>query len=98
IDEEFDAVLRVSGLLEAVTDEMRAPIMRTFKQVYDEFSKRKELQKFLPLKQGNICPNCQRSHEAMEFFYAILLRSMDLLITESEEFKKFLVEIKYADN
>ena len=98
IDEEFDAVLRVSGLLEAVTDEMRAPIMRVFKQVYDEFSKRKELQKFLPLKQGNICPNCQRSHEAMEFFYATLLRSIDLLINESEEFKKFLVEIKYADN
>ena len=96
IDEEFDAILRVSGLLETVTEEMREPIMKVFRQVYDEFSKRKELQKFLPAKQNNICPNCQRSHEAMEFFYATLLRSIDLMITESEEFKKFLVDIKYA--
>ena len=96
IDEEFDAVLRVSGLLETVTDEMRAPIMKMFKQMYDEFGRRKELQKFLPVKQTNICPNCQRSHEAMEFFYATLLRSIDLLITESEEFKRFLIDIKYA--
>ena len=34
----------------------------------------------------------------MEFFYAILLRSIDLMITESEEFKKFLVERGYASN
>ena len=98
IDEEFDATLRVSGLLDTLTEEMRAPVMKVFKQVYDEFSKRKELQKFLPVKQNNICPNCQRSHEAMEFFYATLLRSIDLMITESDEFKKFLIDIKYASD
>ena len=98
IDEEFDATLRVSGLLDTLTEEMRAPVMKVFKQVYDEFSKRKELQKFLPVKQNNICPNCQRSHEAMEFFHATLLRSIDLMITESDEFKKFLIDIKYASD
>jgi len=96
IDEEFDTLLRVSGLLESITEEMRVPVMKAFRHMYEEFSAKKELQKFLPTKQTNICPNCQRSHEAMEFFYATLLRSIDLMITESDEFKKFLVDIKYA--
>jgi hypothetical protein len=98
IDEEFDATLKVSGLLESITEQMRAPVMKTFQEVYGQFSAKRELQKFLPTKQTNICPNCQRSHEAMEFFYAILLRSIDLMITESDEFKKFLVDIKYASD
>jgi hypothetical protein len=95
IDDDFDATLRVSGLFDSITEEMRTPVMKVLKQAYDEFSKRKELQKFLP-KENNICPNCQRSHEAMEFFYAMLLRSIDLIISESSEFKKFLVDIKFA--
>jgi hypothetical protein len=98
IDEEFDTFLRVSGLLESITEEMRVPVMKAFRHMYEEFGARKELQKFLPTKQTNICPNCQRSHEAMEFFYATLLRSIDLMITESDEFKKFLVEMKYASD
>lgn len=96
IDDEFDAALKVSGLLESITEEMRVPVMKAFREAYELFSAKKELQKFLPTKQTNICPNCQRSHEAMEFFYATLLRSIDLMITESDEFKKFLVDIKYA--
>jgi len=98
IDEEFDAALRVSGLLDSITEEMRVPVMKALKVAYEQFSTKKELQKFLPTKQTNICPNCQRSHEAMEFFYATLLRSIDLMITESDEFKKFLVDIKYASD
>jgi hypothetical protein len=98
IDQEFDAVLRVSGALERATEETRQSIMRAFRGVYDEFDSRKELQRYLPTKGTNVCPNCHRSHEAMEFFYAILLRSMDLTITESEDFKRFLVERGYAND
>ena len=98
IDEEFDAALRVSGLLDNIAEELRVPVMKALKGAYEQFSTKKELQKFLPTKQTNICPNCQRSHEAMEFFYATLLRSIDLMITESDEFKKFLVDIKYASD
>lgn len=98
IDEEFDTMLKVSGLLESITEEMHVPMMKAFKEVYEQFSTKKELQKFLPTKQTNICPNCQRSHEAMEFFYATLLRSIDLMVTESDEFKKFLVDIRYASD
>ena len=98
IDQEFDAMLKVSGLLESITEEMHVPVMKVFREVYGQFSTKKELQKFLPTKQTNICPNCQRSHEAMEFFYATLLRSIDLMITESDEFKKFLVDIRYASD
>jgi len=77
---------------------MRVPIMKAFRDAYEQFSTKRGLQKFLPTKQTNICPNCQRSHEAMEFFYATLLRSIDLMITESDEFKKFLREIGYASD
>ncbi|MDG7020618.1 MAG: hypothetical protein JRN23_01645, partial [Nitrososphaerota archaeon] len=62
------------------------------------FSSRRELQKYLPTKETNVCPNCKRSHEAMEFFYAVLLRSVDLMVTESEEFRRFLVDRGYASN
>ncbi len=96
IDEEFDAALKVSGLLESITEEMRVPIMKAFREAYEQFSAKKELQKYIPTKQTNICPNCQRSHEAMEFFYATLLRTIDLMITESDEFKKFLIDRGYA--
>lgn len=96
IDEEFDAALKVSGLLESITEEMRVPIMKAFREAYEQFSTKKELQRYIPTKQTNICPNCQRSHEAMEFFYATLLRTIDLMITESDEFKKFLVDRGYA--
>jgi hypothetical protein len=98
IDQEFDSALRVSGILERITDEMREPVTKALQVAYEQFGKTKELEKFLPTKQANICPNCQRSHEAMEFFYATLLRSIDLMITESEDFKKFLVERGYATN
>lgn len=98
IDKEFDAALKVSGLLESITEEMRQPLMKALREVYGQFSAKRELQRFLPTKQTNICPNCQRSHEAMEFFYATLLRSIDLMITDSEEFKKFLVGKGYASD
>ena len=98
IDQDFDSALRVSGILERITDEMRQPVTNALQDAYEQFGATKELQKFLPSKQVNICPNCQRSHEAMEFFYATLLRSIDLMITESEDFKKFLVDRGYATN
>jgi hypothetical protein len=96
IDQEFDMVLKVSGVLERITEEMRQPITKALRETYETFSEKKELQKYLPAKEVNICPNCNRSHEAMEFFYAILLRSIDVMITDSEEFKKFLVDRGYA--
>jgi len=96
IDQEFDSALRVSGILERITDEMRQPVMNALKDAYDQFGATKELQRYIPTKNTNICPNCQRSHEAMEFFYATLLRSIDLMITDSEDFKKFMVSRGYA--
>ena len=98
IDQEFDMVLKVSGVLESTTEEMRQPITKALREVYEKFSEKKELQKYLPAKQVNICPNCHRSHEAMEFFYAILLRSIDVMITESDEFLKFLEDRGYASD
>ena len=98
IDPEFDTVLKVSGVLEEITEETRQPIMKAFREVFDTFSSKKELREYLPTKDANVCPNCHRSHEAMEFFYATLLRSIDLTITESDEFKGFLIDRGYASN
>ena len=96
IDQEFDAALRVSGVLERITEELRQPVMNALKDAYEQFGTTKALQRFIPTKQTNICPNCQRSHEAMEFFYATLLRSIDLMITDSDDFKSFMVARGYA--
>ena len=96
IDKEFDTIIKIHGITEAIMNDLRQPIMKTFEEIYDKFSSKKELHQFLPTKDTNICPNCQRSHESMEFFYAILLRSIDLMITESKEFKEFLINKGYA--
>lgn len=98
IDEEFDGAMKISGLLENITNEMHDSIMKALKEVHEQFSLNNQLRKFLPTKDNNICPNCNRSHEAMEFFYASLLRTIDLMITESDEFKKFLVNKGYAND
>ena len=96
IDEEFDAAIKLEGLYESMMEMLLEPILRILKEVFDDFSHKKELQKFLPTKDTNICPNCQISHEAMEFCYATLLRTIDLIITDSSEFKKFLISKGYA--
>jgi hypothetical protein len=96
IDKEFDAALKVNELLESITYELKEPIMKVLKDTYDKFSTKRELQRFLPTRNTNICPNCQRSHEAMEFFYATILRTIDLMITESDDFKMFLLGKGYA--
>jgi len=96
IDREFDAALKVNGLFESIAHELKEPIMKVLRETYDQFSAKRELQRFLPTRNTNICPNCQRSHEAMEFFYATILRTIDLMITESDDFKKFLLDRGYA--
>jgi len=98
IDEEFDGAMKISGLLESITNEIKVSIMKAFQEVHEQFTLNKQLRKFLPAKNNNICPNCNRSHEAMEFFYASLLRTIDLMITESDEFKKFLIDKGYAND
>ena len=96
IDREFDAALKVNELFESIMYDLKEPIMKVLKDTYDQFSARRELQRFLPTRNTNICPNCQRSHEAMEFFYATILRTIDLMITESDDFKRFLLDKGYA--
>lgn len=97
IDREFDAALKVNELFESIMYDLKEPIMKVLKDTYDQFSARRELQRFLPTRNTNICPNCQRSHEAMEFFYATILRTIDLMITESDDFKRFLLDKGYAN-
>ena len=56
IDQEFDSALRVSGMLERITDEMRQPVTKALQDAYEQFSETKELQKFLPIEAGQHLP------------------------------------------
>src|SRR2546428_12504191 len=67
------------------------------KEAFDEFTRKTELRAFLPTpNEENICLRCGRSHEAMEFVYALVLRAIDTFITDSEEFRKFLAARGYS--
>jgi hypothetical protein len=48
IDQEFDAALRMSGILERITDEMRQPVMKALKDACEQFGATKVLQRFIP--------------------------------------------------
>jgi len=93
IESHFSEALTLSGEIESINDKIKHNLLESFEDVHNDFSSRRELKPFLPhSNESNICPKCNRSHEAMEFFYAILLRSIDGFITESEEFNHFLSE------
>jgi len=93
IEAHFSEALTLSGEIESINDKIKQNLLEIFEDVHNDFSNRKELKPFLPhSNEDNICPKCSRNHEAMEFFYAILLRSIDTFITESEEFNHFLSE------
>jgi DNA-binding transcriptional ArsR family regulator len=97
IDKEFDNALTLEGELEVFRNTLGPTMLDLFRGVYEDFAQKKRLQKFLPLAvETNICPKCSLSHEAMEFFYAIILRAVDSFILESAEFRKFLEEHGYA--
>ena len=56
IDQEFDSALRVSGILERMTDEMRQPVTKALQDAYEQFGETKELQKFLPTEAHQHLP------------------------------------------
>ncbi len=98
IDKEFEVALDVEDIMNYFLIELKEPIIKVLESVYREFNQKKQLRRFVPIKEpSNICPNCNRSHEAMEFFYAILMRFIDTFISESEEFKEFLMREGYAE-
>jgi len=97
INQEFADALSLEGEIDYMMEKLRQPILETLGEVYGDFAEKKPLQKFLPMKGGaHICVKCGASHEAIEFFYALLLRTADILLTESDEFRQFLIKHEYA--
>lgn len=91
IEAHFSDALAFSGEIEAINEKLKEDLLGIFANVHNDFATRKELKPFLPnSSEGNICPKCNRNHEAMEFFYAIILRAIDRFITESKDFNHFL--------
>jgi len=97
IDPQFLEALVLEGKIETINERLKADLLAIFEEVHNDFSRKKELRSFLPVSsESNICPKCNRSHEAMEFFYAIILKAIDSFIAESNEFKQFLAERGYS--
>ncbi len=93
IDPQFVNALRFSGQIDSTNEKLKENLLEIFAGVHNDFSSRKELKSFLPnSNDASICPKCSRNHEAMEFFYAIILSAVDSFISESKEFNAFLSE------
>lgn len=91
--------MRISGELEQMNRELKGPLLQALDDIYVHFSSRRELQPFLPSDDpGGICPKCHRNHEAVEFFRTIILLAVQSLVSESEEFEKFLADRKFTGN
>jgi hypothetical protein len=94
---EFLTALNLEGIVQRVQDRLREPLIEVLGEVWESFQEKREFRGFTPTQgEGTICPRCDRSHEAMEFFYAILLRAIDSFIAESSEFREFLAKRGYS--
>ncbi|HVC26885.1 MAG TPA: hypothetical protein VND40_01865 [Nitrososphaerales archaeon] len=51
IDQDLYSTLRVSEVLERVTEEMRQPVTKALQDAYEQFGSTKELQRFIPLEE-----------------------------------------------
>jgi hypothetical protein len=97
VDNEFLNAMSFAGITDEVIESLRPALVSALSKAFDEFKSRKELKVFLPQSsRNNICPKCGRSHEAMEFVYAIVLRAIDKFITQSDEFRGFLAQRGYS--
>jgi DNA-binding transcriptional ArsR family regulator len=97
VDNDFLSAMTFAGITDHVVEALRPSLVGMLSKSFDEFKAKKELKAFLPqASPDNICSKCGRSHEAMEFIYAIVLRAIDKFITESDEFRVFLVERGYS--
>lgn len=97
VETQFLEALTIHGEIESINEILKKDLLQVVAKVYKDFSRKPELRTFLPRADpDNICPKCNRSHEAMEFFYATILRAFDSFVSESREFEEFLSEKKYA--
>ncbi len=97
IDREFLSAIELEGIIKKITREIKEDLLLAMKDAFDVFTRKTELRAFLPTpNEENICRRCGRSHEAMEFVYALVLRAIDTFITDSEEFRKFLAARGYS--
>lgn len=97
IDPQFMEALVLEGKIGAINEKLKGDLLAIFDEIHNDFARKKELRTFLPISsESNICPKCNRSHEAMEFFYAITLKAIDSFIAESSEFNHFLAERGYS--
>ena len=97
IENGFLNAMSFAGITDEVIESLKPALVSVLGKAFQEFGTRKELRTFLPAANlDNLCPRCERSHEAMEFVYAIVLRAIDKFITESDEFRGFLAERGYS--
>lgn len=97
INGQFVDALAYEGATKKLTEALEGPLLQQFSRLFDEFGSKSALRPYLPERgDGRICPICDKSHEATEFAYAVLLAVLDPFITESPEFRNLLIEKGYA--
>jgi len=97
VDREFADALALDGVLHVVNEILKESLLRALSEVQSICTERKELNRFIPtVGDTSLCPRCNRNHEAMEFFYAVILKAVDEFIGRSPEFHDFLLRFGYA--
>ena len=97
INKEFAGALELEGELKLVVETLKEPLLTVLAKVYDDFTYRTELKAFLPAAgEVNFCPRCNLNHNAIEFFYAVILAALDEFMNENDEFRDFLGRLGYA--
>ncbi|MGA2666283.1 MAG: helix-turn-helix domain-containing protein [Nitrososphaerales archaeon] len=97
VESGFLSAMEFAGISDMVIQSLRPSLVDVLGKTFAEFKTRKELRAFLPLSgESNICPNCGRSHEAMEFIYAVIIKAIDSFIMDSKEVREFLAERGYS--
>lgn len=82
-DEDF-----VDDLEEKASSRLKdmIPVLLNYiEEMYEMFEKDQELKEWVPVKSSDShCPNCEQSHEAENFFRAILYYACDFLTSRKE--------------
>jgi DNA-binding transcriptional ArsR family regulator len=97
VEPGFLSAMEFAGVGDMVIQSLRPSLIDVLGKTFEQFKTRKELRTFLPVAgDSNICPNCGRSHEAMEFIYAVIIRAIDSFIMDSKEVRQFMAERGYS--
>jgi hypothetical protein len=89
IEKEVVSSLADSDAVRSQVENLKGFLFNGLLQVYDAMAK--DHKDLLPLpSQERFCPKCGTSHEALEFFHAIVIGLLSAAMDDTEAFREFL--------